>query len=101
MIFHAQRRPSGSGVKWPLRRYVRRGWMWFASMLLAWSLAGSNVACASLFADVSGIVHDLQHRPLPAADVVLTARGSALVLRAQVGGQGDFHFAAVHLASTR
>ncbi len=52
-------------------------------------------ARASLFADVSGVVHDLQHHPLPGARVELHARDSALTLTALTAPDGSFHFTAV------
>ena len=52
-------------------------------------------AHATLFADVSGVVHDLQHRPLASAQVRLQARGSEMVLRATTDANGSFRFAAV------
>ena len=68
-----------------------------------YALAGVLLLCgwmtpmahATLFADVSGVVHDLQHRPLPGASVLLRAKGSELILRGQTDDQGEFHFGAV------
>ena len=71
---------------------------WSACLLLFVSVVLSIFALparASLFADVSGVVHDLQHHPLPSAEVVLQARGSELTLHAQTNAGGDFHFVAV------
>ncbi len=64
-------------------------------LLIVMAATKTNRAHGSLFADVSGIVHDLQHHPLPTADVVLQARGSQLSLRAHTDASGNFHFAAV------
>ncbi len=52
-------------------------------------------AYAALFSDVSGVVHDPQHRPLGSADVQLKARSSALVVHAQTSPDGSFRFPAV------
>ena len=95
MRYIVERAALSRGVEMSCR-YLQRGvWLFvFVSGMLA-GLACAPAAHASLFADVSGIVHDLQHRPLPAASVVLKAHGSEFAMRAQTDASGDFHFAAV------
>lgn len=58
-------------------------------------LLSPRLAEATLFADVSGLIHDQQHRPLPATDVELKAPNSSLVFHTQTDGGGQFHFAAI------
>ncbi len=67
----------------------------YAAALLSLFLLCLPTAHATLFAEVSVIVHDVQHRPLPAAEVALHAAGSSLVLRARADAQGTAHFTAV------
>lgn len=52
-------------------------------------------ARASLFADVSGVVHDPQHRPIAGAQVDLKAATSAYVQHEKTGADGSFRFAAL------
>ena len=95
MRYFARRRPLGLCVEVG-DRSMRRGLKLclLASALMTW-MAITPAAEASLFADISGVVHDLQHRPLPASSVVLKARGSDFAMRGQTDGSGDFHFVAV------
>ena len=69
------------------------------TLLIGILLANFSFFCtsarATLFAEVTGIVHDTQHRPLPAADVELHARNSAPTVRTQTQPDGSFHFPAV------
>ena len=67
----------------------------FAAVLLAVMFLFSPVADATLFSDVSGVVHDVQHRPLPGAQVQLEAKNSAFTVAAQTRPDGSFRFAAV------
>jgi outer membrane receptor protein involved in Fe transport len=58
------------------------------------------MVCASLceagiFGTVRGIVHDPQHRPIPAAQVTLHARLSEWTKRAETNADGEFTFDAV------
>ncbi|MGI4829371.1 MAG: TonB-dependent receptor [Janthinobacterium lividum] len=65
-------------------------------MLLLSSLALCvSPAKAALFAEVSGVVHDVQHHPLAASEVRLQARNSARLFQAQTNANGEFQFAAV------
>ena len=52
-------------------------------------------ARATLFSDVAGVVHDLQHRPLAAAQVELKAKGSAFTVMTRTKADGSFRFVAV------
>jgi hypothetical protein len=63
-------------------------------VLLGWMLL-TVAARASVFADVAGVVHDAQHRPIAAARVELRAAGSSVVVRAATGADGSFRFRAV------
>ena len=64
------------------------------ALLVALAL-GAPAAHASLFSEVSGIVHDLQHHPLPASGVRLRARNSAFAISAETDRNGGFHFPSV------
>ncbi len=55
----------------------------------------SPLAHATLFADISGVVHDVQHHSLASAQVELTASHSAFHVSAQTGPDGSFRFPAV------
>ncbi len=82
----------------PLRFLLARPNTWalcVLTVLLAVCLLYPAAAHATLFSDVSGVVHDLQHHPLPAAQVELKAKGSAFAVRAETGPDGGFRFAAV------
>jgi len=70
---------------------MRRIWL-FAVFLF--STAG---AMATVFGTVRGIVHDPQHRPVPAINVSLQARNSDYAQTAQTDADGQFHFDAVPL----
>lgn len=72
-----------------LIRFIR-----FLLVLLPCILSSTR-AEATLFTEVSGLVHDQGHRPIPTADVKLQAVRSSLVFRAQTDDQGQFHLAAV------
>lgn len=65
----------------------------FALICIAgWSAPAAH---ATVYSDVSGIVHDTQHHPLASAEVELKAVRSAFLLRAQTNGTGAFRFGAV------
>ena len=66
-----------------------------ASIALLCTVFCPPAAHATLFSDVSGVVHDLQHRPLPAAQVELKAKNSAFTLTLPTGPDGSFRFTAV------
>jgi outer membrane receptor protein involved in Fe transport len=55
--------------------------------------AGSGYA--TIFGNVRGIVHDPQHRPIPKAQVVLSASGSAWSKAIHTNANGEFEFTAV------
>ncbi len=81
----------------PSRLVARRSLplLLIGSFLAIFSSIFQIPAHAGLFADVSGVVHDTQHRPLPHAQITLQARTSALVFRGETGADGGFRFAAV------
>jgi len=58
--------------------------------VLAFAIAGP--AYTAIFGNVRGIVHDPQHRPIPNAQVVLRAGGSAWSQTAQTNPDGEFEF---------
>lgn len=66
-----------------MRRYL---------LLTAFLLSASLPALATVFARVSGVVHDSQHRPIAGAEVTLQAADSSFVLRATTGNDGTFEF---------
>src|SRR5260370_12249318 len=74
--------------------------MKLASLLVVFLFAALS-ASASIFGTVRGIVHDPQHRPVPDATVVLTAKTSSYVQTTQSDVNGEFHFDAVPLGEYR
>jgi Carboxypeptidase regulatory-like domain/TonB dependent receptor len=58
----------------------------FAAFILTLSLP----AHATVFANVHGVVHDPQHRPIAAAEVTLKAIDSDFVLTAKTASEGEF-----------
>ncbi len=70
-------------------KFVR--FMIFSALALA--LAGSGYA--TIFGNVRGIVHDPQHRPIPNAQIVLSAAGSGWSKAAHTNANGEFEFTAV------
>jgi hypothetical protein len=48
-----------------------------------------------LFADVAGVIHDSQHRPIEGAQVALKSRTSAYTQHVQAGADGTFRFLVV------
>ena len=70
-------------------RFVRS----LALSALALGLAGPTYA--AIFGNVRGIVHDPQHRPIPNAQVVLQAGGSAWSHTVHTNPDGEFEFSAV------
>ncbi len=61
-------------------------------LLAAMFLSASLPALATVFANVSGVVHDSQHRPIASAEVTLQAADSSFVLRATTKNDGTFEF---------
>jgi len=61
-------------------------WLMAAAFLMAASLPAS----ATVFANVHGVVHDPQHRPVTGAEVTLKAANSGFVLRATSNAEGEF-----------
>ena len=61
----------------------------------ALALVIAGPAYAVIFGNVRGIVHDPQHRPIPNAQVVLRASGSAWSKMAHTNPDGEFEFDAV------
>ncbi len=66
---------------------MRRHYFSAAAALL---LAASLPACATVFANVQGVVHDPQHRPVAGAEVTLKAADSDFVLHATSNAEGAF-----------
>jgi outer membrane receptor for ferrienterochelin and colicin len=64
-------------------------------VLLALVFAGAGFA--TVFGTVRGIVHDPQHRPVGAAEVVLKSKTSAYAQSTKTDAEGQFHFDAVPL----
>ncbi|HET7101982.1 MAG TPA: TonB-dependent receptor [Terriglobia bacterium] len=67
----------------------------FSALVLVF--AGSGYA--TIFGNVRGIVHDPQHRPIPNAQVVVSAAGSAWSNAAHTNANGEFEFTAVPAGS--
>ena len=60
--------------------------------LLLVALFCSVPVCAAIFGTVRGIVHDPQHRPVQAAQVVIHAKTSEWTQTAQTNADGEFQF---------
>jgi outer membrane receptor protein involved in Fe transport len=69
---------------------LKRSWLFLFGVAFF-----SNVALATVFGTVRGIVHDTQHRPIAAVVVVLKAVDSDYTQTTQTNSDGDFHFDAV------
>jgi hypothetical protein len=67
-----------------------------ASLLLS-----GPIARAGIFGSVRGIIHDAEHRPVPAATVTLTSATSAWTQSTQTDQDGAFAFAAVPVGDYR
>jgi len=65
------------------------------AILSALALAFAGSGYATVFGNVRGIIHDPQHRPIPNAQVVLHAAGSAWSKVAHTNAAGEFEFSAV------
>jgi outer membrane cobalamin receptor len=57
-----------------------------------------SISNATILGSVRGVVHDSQHRPVPAVQITLKAKDSAFTLTTQTDVNGDFHFDAVPVA---
>jgi hypothetical protein len=55
----------------------------------------ASIAHATIFGKIQGIVHDVQHRPIAGAVVVLKSTTSAYSQTAQTDSDGQFNFTAV------
>jgi len=64
-------------------------------------LAACIPALATVFANVRGVVHDPQHRPIAGAKVVLHASDSAFILHATTNTQGEFQVSEVPIGVYR
>jgi outer membrane receptor protein involved in Fe transport len=64
---------------------------------LACSLLAACNLCATVFADLRGVVHDPQHHPVNQAKVLLQANDSGFKLDATTDDNGQFYFNAVPL----
>ena len=53
-------------------------------------LAASIPAGATVFANVHGVVHDPQHRPITSADITLKAAQSSFTFTAKTNSEGEF-----------
>ncbi len=59
------------------------------------ALLGADLAYATIFGNLRGIVHDPQHRPISRACVTLRAHGSEWFATAESNADGEFQFNAV------
>ena len=57
----------------------------------------TNTALATVFGSIRGVVHDMQHRPIQGATVVLRAKSSDWFKTGSSGSDGEFSFRAVPL----
>ena len=60
------------------------------SLALALYLLSASIAHATVFSQLQGVVHDPQHRPLPAAHITLAAARSAFTLSTDTNSEGVF-----------
>lgn len=67
------------------------------AILLGAALPFAALSLATVFGTVRGIVHDPQHRPIAAIQMVLKAKASEYSQTAQTDASGEFHFDAVPL----
>jgi hypothetical protein len=67
----------------------------YAVLGLAILLSSASPLYATIFGRVQGIVHDPQHRPIPAASVMLQATTSDFSQTMQTDGNGEFSFISV------
>jgi hypothetical protein len=66
-------------------------------LVAALILIASVPARATVFANVHGVVHDSQHRPIAGASVVIKAAESSFTLTAKTGPDGEFDLQQVPL----
>ncbi len=71
------------------------------AILLVAFLFATLPSLATVFGTARGIVHDPQHRPVPDATVILSAKTSSYAQTAQTDVNGEFHFDAVPLGEYR
>src|SRR5260370_8479060 len=71
------------------------------AILLVAFLFATLPSLATVFGTVRGIVHDPQHRPVPDATVILSAKTSSYAQTAQTDVNGEFHFDPVPLGQYR
>jgi hypothetical protein len=64
---------------------------------LALLILAAPIARATVFSQLQGVVHDPQHRPIPAAHITLTAAHSAFTQSADTNGEGAFTLATLPL----
>jgi outer membrane cobalamin receptor len=69
----------------PFRTRIR-----LAPLALLLCLLPASVALATVFSQLQGVVHDPQHRPLPAAHITLTASNSAFTVSTDSNSEGAF-----------
>jgi hypothetical protein len=75
----------------PSREVARK--MRFLSVILALLLAARVLAWATVFANIHGVVHDPQHRPIAAAHISLQGANTAFTLTTETGSNGEFELA--------
>ena len=68
-----------------------------ARLIPAVLLLAPALTHAAIFAQLRGIVHDPQHRPIPNAEVTLRAAHSALTLTTRTGPDGAFTLPSIPL----
>jgi outer membrane cobalamin receptor len=71
------------------------------SFLVGLLLFCAGVLLATAVATVRGIVHDVQHRPIADAEVVLKAEHSEFTQTARTSAEGEFHFDSVPIGEYR
>ena len=90
----ARCQPDGLRVPGFCRRVERSRVLVLCGLVVTLALP-CHRAWASLFADITVVVHDPQHRPLPGSKAELHARASAFTLDADADASGVVHFPTV------
>src|ERR1035437_1323021 len=74
----------------PTRTHFRAVGLVVLRLVLLLCLLPSSIARATVFSQLQGVVHDPQHRPLPAAHITLAAAHSAFTRSTDSNSEGAF-----------
>ena len=73
----------------------------WCAVLFLYLLTAASFTHASIFATVHGLIHDLQHRPMQGAHVVLRSANSAWQRGALTDANGEFRCNGIPLGKYR